>query len=121
MDSLQSAYQQTVSTLTSPELEARKERRRQLQQQGYAEVLHELLAGDGVSALMSWLRIMLQLEYSIPQRPLYVFVRPPETRPDTSLAGRMLPPPGGPIPLRLNEDRSFPADPWLPDPGRPRR
>jgi hypothetical protein len=111
-DSLATAYQRHLLTLTSPELEARKYRRRQLQQQGYAEVLQALLEGDGVSALMSWLRTTLQLEYSLPHRPLYVYVRPPETRRDTSLAGRMMSSSGGYIQIPLREDRSFPVDPW---------
>jgi hypothetical protein len=120
MDSLRAAYEQSLRTLSSPELEARMDCRRQLQQQGYAEVLHELLNGDALSALLSWLRTSLQLEYSIPQRPLYVFVRPREVPRDTSLAGRMLPAFTEPIPIPLYEDRSFPADPWSRAPDRPR-
>jgi hypothetical protein len=112
MDSLRTAYQQALRTLSSPELEARKNRRRLLQQQGYTEVLHELLAGDGLSALLSWLRTSLLLEYSLPQRPLYLYVRPPTSRRDTSLAARMLPTSSGPIPIPLHEDRAFPVDPW---------
>jgi hypothetical protein len=121
MDSLRAAYQQALRALSSPELEARKHRRRFLQQQGYAEVLHELLAGDALSALLSWLRSSLQLEYSLPQRPLYLYVRPPASRRDTSLAGRMLPSSGGPVPILLQEDRAFPADPWPAEPASLRR
>jgi hypothetical protein len=115
LDSLQESFQRTLSTLSSPELEERRSRRRELQKQGYTEVLHELLAGDGVTALMSWIRITLQLEYSIPQRPLYLFVRPPETSRDTSLAGRLFPSSVGYVRIILQEDRSFPADPWMPE------
>lgn len=113
-DSLQSAYLRKVSTLSSPELEVRKSRRRALQQQGYAEVLHEVLAGDGLTALMSWLRMTLQLEYGIARHPLFVFVRGPETRRDTTLTGLLLPASGSSVKLSLIEDRSFPNNPWAP-------
>jgi hypothetical protein len=113
-DSLQSAYFRALSTLSSPELEARVSRRRTLQQEGYAEVLYEALRGDGLSALMSWLRTTLLLEYSIPRFPLSVTVRGPETRRDTSIAGLMLRSTESRVTLPLIEDRSYPANPWAP-------
>lgn len=113
-DSLQTAYQRAVSRLSSPELEERVAHRRRLQQQGYAAILHEALAGDGLAALMEWTRMMLQLEYSIDAYPLFLYVHGPDTPRDTSLAGRFLPPPRAPVPIPLVEDRSFPRNPWAP-------
>lgn len=113
-DSLQSAYLRELSTLSSPQLEQRKSRRRAIQQQGYAEVLYEVLAGDGLAALMSWLRMTLQLEYSIARYPLFVYIRGPETRRDTTLSGLLLPASPGLMRLPLIEDRSFPINPWTP-------
>jgi hypothetical protein len=63
---------------------------------------------------MSWIRTSLQLEYSIPRRQLFVFIREPEPPPDTSLIGRMMPSGPGYISFPLHEDRTFPPDPWRP-------
>jgi hypothetical protein len=111
-DSATAAYWRSLGTLTSPELEGRKARRTRLQREGYAEVLQGLLAGDDITALLSWIRTRTQLEYSIPSRQLYVFVYPPAAKRDTSLAARMLPQGGEPIAIPLYDDRSFPIDPW---------
>ncbi len=115
-DSLQERFRSTVSALTSPELEARRARRRSLQREGYAEVLHQLLAGDAAGALFSWIRTSLQLEYSIPRRPLAVYIPLPATQRDTSLPARMMPAGPSYIMIPLHEDRSFPADPWAKPP-----
>lgn len=113
-DSLQSAYFRELATLSSPQLEERKTRRRALQRQGYTEVLHEVIAGDGLAALMSWLRLTLQLEYSIARYPLFAYARGPETRRDTTLSGLLLPASRGLVKLPLVDDRSFPINPWAP-------
>lgn len=117
VDSLALAYQREIGALSSPALEERMSRRRSLQKQGYAEVLHELLARDATSALLSWLRLTAQLEYSIPRHPLALYVRSLESRRDTSLAGRLLASAAPMVMIPLQEDRSFPRNPWNPGNG----
>lgn len=84
------------SRLRLPERDYRKFIRRDLQRRGYANVLSSLLDGDGLSALLSFVRTKLQLEYSLDHYP--IFYRTPK--------GEL---------LVIPEDWSFPADPWKKD------
>ena len=106
------SFQEAVKRLSTPELEKRKQKRREYQQRHYAEVLYELVLMDAPGALLASLRSQAQLELQLPNSALYVtipIVQPPPSQ--TTLPGFYAPPsPHMQIPLL--EDRRFPADPW---------
>jgi hypothetical protein len=111
-DSLARAFRVAAATLSSPEMERRKMARRELQQKGYAEVLRDVLDGDGLSGLLSAVRVKAQIEYSLPHHTLYVYLRPvPIARRDSTLPG-FFTMGGGPIEFALHDDWTFPVDPW---------
>ncbi len=82
-----------IQEFATPEFHARKKIRREFQRTGYTNVLHDVLALDAVSALLSFIRTRLQIEYSLPNNTIFF-------RTD---AGALMP---------LPEDWKFPADPW---------
>ena len=82
-----------LDEFATTEFRSRLARRREFQRAGYAAVLHDLLAFDPAGALLSFLRVRLQLEYSLPHNTIYFH--------DVNGASWPLP-----------EDWSFPADPW---------
>ncbi len=111
-ESLAAAVRSAVASMTTPELEKRMARRREMQQHGYASVLSQTLRSDGLWALLMYGRVSLRLEYSLPRNTLYVYVpvRQPAVRDST--AGHFATFGGGPLAVPLKEDRSFPEDPW---------
>jgi hypothetical protein len=112
-DSLAAAVREAMAGMTTPALEERKARRRALQRQGYASLLSHTLEQDGLWALITYTRVSLQQEYSLPRNTLVVYVpvrQPPER--DTSAMMRTTAPRSGPVAVPLVEDRSFPEDPW---------
>jgi hypothetical protein len=111
-DSLAQAFRVAAATLSSPEMERRKAMRRELQQKGYADVLRDVLDGDGLSGLLSAVRVKAQIEYSLPHHTLYVYLSPvPVARRDSTLPG-FFTMGGGPIEFALHDDWTYPADPW---------
>jgi hypothetical protein len=111
-DSLAHAVRSAMARMTTPELEQRKAHRRLLQQEGYASVLAQTLRSDGLQGLITYTRVSLQLEYSLPRNALYVYVpvrQPPER---DSTGTRFYSYRSGPMAVPLYEDRSFPEDPW---------
>lgn len=82
-----------IEEFATPEFNARKKIRREFQRTGYTNILHDVLVLDAVSALLSFIRTRLQIEYSLPNNTIYI-------RTDT---GALMP---------LPEDWKFPADPW---------
>jgi hypothetical protein len=112
-DSLAAAVRKAMAGMTTPALEERKARRRVLQQQSYASLLSNTLQQDGLWALITYTRMSLQLEYSLPRNTLvvYVPVRQPAQR-DSSAMMRTTGAPSGPVTVPLFEDRTFPEDPW---------
>ncbi len=113
-DSLAAAVRAAIAEMTTPEMEARKARRRHLQQQGYASILSQTLRSDGLLALLMYARVSLQLEYSLPRNTLYVYVPIRQSTPRDSTGGHFATFGGGPMAVPLKEDRSFPEDPWKP-------
>ncbi len=111
-DSLSASLRRQFDAMTSPALEARKAARRRLQQAGYASVLADVLSDDGWGSLLSLARMNAQIEYTIPHRPLSIFI--PVT---PSAASKKLPPwfftyKSGPVEIVLHDDWSMPEDPW---------
>jgi hypothetical protein len=111
-DSLEQAVRTAMARMTTPELEQRRARRRLLQQEGYVSVLAEALRSDGLQALITYTRVSLQLEYSLPRNTLFVYVpvRQPPGRDTTGTHFYSYH--SGPFAVPLYEDRSFPEDPW---------
>jgi len=111
-DSLRTVMKHELDRLSSPELEARKARRRWFQQRGYTHVLSEVVRHDGLGAVISYLRLVARLELALPQNRLFLYVpvqQPRRTRPGLpGFTGR----PSGPMAVPLREDREFPVDPW---------
>jgi hypothetical protein len=111
-DSLAQAVRSAMARMTTPELERRKAQRLLLQREGYASVLAQTLRSDGLQALITYTRVSLQLEYSLPRNILYVYV-PVRQPPDRDSTGtHFYGYRSGPIAVPLHEDRSFPEDPW---------
>ena len=111
-DSSVSAFQRAIAGLTNPEFEQRKRTRRLLQQRGYVLMLQDVVQRDGLSALISYLKMRAQLDFHLPQNTLMVFVpvvQPPQP-------SQQFPPvtgaPSSPMGFPLVEDRTFPHDPW---------
>jgi hypothetical protein len=104
--------QDIIRRLTSPELEQRKNIRREYQQRHYAEILYELALMDAPGALLASARSQAQLELQLPSNTLTVVIPikqpppPPPGMPGSTGA------PSAPWVIPLFEDRSFPADPW---------
>ena len=89
---------QYLLNIRSPELARRKEERRVLQRQGYARMLMDVLNDDGLSALLSYVKVKLQLDFVLSnQPPIYLMRGDPKF---------------GIQELVIPEDWSFPADPW---------
>jgi hypothetical protein len=82
-----------IDEFATPEFYRRLKARREFQRTGYLNVLHDVAAFDALGALLSFIRVRLQLEYSLPHNTI-------SFRTGT---GALWP---------LPEDWIFPADPW---------
>ena len=115
-DSSRAVIREQLSRLSSKELEARKARRRWVQQRGYTDVLIDVVRRDGLNAIISYLRMVARLELALPQDQLHLYI--PVRYPDRvtpglpGFTGR----PSGPIAVPLHEPKGFPVDPWGPQP-----
>jgi hypothetical protein len=105
-------FAEAASSLTSPALRERQVERRELQRRGYSNVLYDLARQDPLSALISYARVLLQVEWHIPHTTLYVYI--PVSYPKSREAN--LPPvtgaPSPPMAIPLQDDWAFPEDPW---------
>jgi hypothetical protein len=105
-------FAEGVASLTSPALRERQALRRELQRRGYSNVLYDLARRDPLSALISYARVLLEVEWHIPHTTLYVYI--PVSYPKSREAN--LPPvtgaPSPPMAIPLQDDWAFPEDPW---------
>ncbi len=113
-DSLAAAVRDAIAKMTTPELEKRKARRRLLQQKAYASILSQTLRSDGLWALITYTRVSLQLEYSLPRNTLYVYVPVRQPSRHDSSGSHFYTFGSGHWAVPLTEDRTFPEDPWKP-------
>jgi hypothetical protein len=113
LDSLSRAFQATTRALTTPEFERRKKVLRLFQQRGYVQVLTDVTADDGVSALLSLLKVNAQIAYHLPHNVL-VFYIPPAGRPRPAKPSpwQFYGAQSQPYTIPLIQDWTFPADPW---------
>jgi hypothetical protein len=98
--------------LTSPALVQRRAGRLDLQRRGYVHTLSAAVRGNGLDALLAFIRTRLQLEFSLPHEPLVIqfpLVEPDQiprnSRGFFSLGQRT-------FSVALSEDWTFPVDPW---------
>ena len=95
---------------------------RSAQRKGYAGTLKDMLTNDGLSALLSFLRTRLQIEFSISHEPILVDITypgesPAPTEPPAFLPRRkftiVLPTiPRQSMRTAVDIDWTFPEDPW---------
>jgi|GEM_PF-6197333 len=119
-DSLSQAYWHALSLLSTPKLKERKELLRSYQQRGYANALAEVLRGDGLGALLSFLRTRLQIEYSISHELVIVDISAEHQQPSDSntFLSRNKPTivlptrPNQPMRIGLDINWRFSEDPW---------
>lgn len=122
IDSSQRSYLQALAHLSTPKLEERKHLLRSFQRRGYSSTLTEVLRGDGFTALTSYLRTRLQIEYSLSHEPVMVDISARDEQPTQSDSlshflhskrTMMLPArQRQPIMIGLDIDWTFPEDPW---------
>ncbi len=113
LDSLSRSFQETTKKLTTPEFERRKQVLRLYQRRGYVEVLSDVKAGDGLTALLSLIKVDAQIEYHLPHDPLIFHIPPAEMpRPATQNPWHFLAPESQPYDVPLLQDWTFPEDPW---------
>ena len=111
-DSLARSYRDAVHSLKTPELEQRMEARRRIQKSGYCHTLAAVVGRDGLGALLSYIRMRLHLEFTLPNDQLYAYFPNPikEERipgvPGFTTFGSPW------IVVPLEEDRTIPDDPW---------
>jgi hypothetical protein len=113
LDSLSTSFQTKVKTFTTPEFDRRKKVLRMFQQRGYVEVLSDVVAEDGVSALLSLIKVNAQIAYHLPHNQLVLHIPLAEVpRPVTQNPWHFLASPSQPYDIPLVQDWTFPADPW---------
>lgn len=113
LDSLSRSFQASTRSLTTAEFERRKKVLRLFQRRGYVQVLSDVVADDGVSALLSLLRVNAQIAFHLPHNQL-VFRIPPAEVPRLSPKSpwRFFTPSPEPYDVPLVQDWTFPTDPW---------
>lgn len=113
LDSLSQSFQAMTRSLTTAEFERRKKVLRMFQQRGYVQVLSDVVAEDGVSALLSLLRVNAQIAYHLPHSMLVFRIPPTEVpKPASRSPWHFLAPPSQPYDVPLIQDWAFPEDPW---------
>jgi len=113
LDSLSRSWQAMTGKFTTPEFERRKKVLRMFHQRGYVQVLSDVVAEDGFSALLSMLKVNAQIEYHLPHNHLVFRIPPMEvSRPATASPWHFLAPPPQGMDIPLIQDWTFPADPW---------
>jgi hypothetical protein len=113
LDSLSGSFRAATKKLTTPEFERRKSVLRLYQRRGYVQVLSDVVADDGLSALLSLLKVDAQIAYHLPHDQLVFHIPPAEPpRPVPSSPWQFLAPPSEPLIIPLVQEWTFPEDPW---------
>jgi hypothetical protein len=97
-DSLGQIFSRRLTKISTPAYEHRRQILKELQRRGYANVLMDVVTFDGLSAFATYLKIKLQIEYSLLHTTLFAYFLVPHT--------------GKQVAIPLPEDWSFPEDPW---------
>ncbi len=113
LDSLSLSFKAMTRRLTTAEFERRKKVLRMFQRRGYVQILSDVVAEDGVSALLSLLRVNAQIAYHLPHNQLVFKIPPAETRQAANPSPwHFLTPMSQPYDVPLVQDWTFPTDPW---------
>ena len=112
-ESGEATYRKQVRELTTPELERRNGARLDLQRRGYSQTLYGLVRRNGFDSVLAYIKMRLQLEFFLPHDQLIAYfpgVAPAPPRipglPRFYTFG------GGMVAVPLEEDWTFPLDPW---------
>jgi hypothetical protein len=113
LDSLSQSFRSLTRSLTTPEFERRKQVLRLYQRRGYVQVLYDVVAEDGLSALLSLLKVNAQIAYHLPHDRLVIHI-PPAGSPQTEGKNpwHFLTRPSQPFDVALTQEWTFPEDPW---------
>jgi hypothetical protein len=113
VDSLARYYREAVKSLTSPQLQQRKALRLKLQRRGYVTVLQAAVDNDPLAALLAYIRVHAQVALFIPHNQIMVHTRIETTRTKEShLPGFTTYGNDEYMYFTLQDDWSFPEDPW---------
>ena len=111
-DSAVSAYKKASAGLSTPESKRRKQERREVQRHGYTSTLLQVVRQDGISALIAYARMRLQIEYSLDQAPIYYKASAEFPGGPSSALLQSYTFGSEPVYIAIPEDWSFPRDPW---------
>ena len=116
-DSLAHHLGKELSKLTTEEVEKRGQTRREFQRRGYQHVLAEIIRGDGLNSLLSFLRMRLHLELFLPHNTIHITQLVPALLLAVPIVfvydgGTTLIFETGKVKLAIKEDWTFPVDPW---------
>ena len=111
-DSLARAYASAIRAFKTPELEKRIAARRAIQRSGYCAALSGVIRRDPVDALLAYIRMRLQLEFTLPNDQLVAYFPSQYKVPEMPGVPRIAGAPNAMTVVPLYEDKSLPADPW---------
>jgi hypothetical protein len=111
-DSMARAYREAARTVTTPELERRIAARRAVQRSGYCTTLAAVIRHNALDALLSYIRMRLHLDFSLPHDQLFAYIPSQYKVGPTPGIPPVVGVPNAMTVVPLYEDRSFPPDPW---------
>ena len=111
-DSLARAYRNAIRAFTTPELEKRMAARRAVQRTGYCAALSGVIRRDPLDGLLAYIRMRLQLEFTLPNDQLVAYFPSQYKVPEIPGVPRIAGGQNAMTVVPLYEDKSLPADPW---------
>jgi hypothetical protein len=112
VDSQARAYAAAIRAFKTPELEKRIAARRAIQRSGYCACLSGLIRRDPLEALLAYLRMQLQLEFTLPNDQLMAYFPSQYKVPQMPGVPRVAGGQNAMTVVPLYEDKALPADPW---------
>ncbi len=111
-DSMARAYRVAARSLKTAELERRVAARKAVQRSGYCTTLAAVIRHNGLDALLSYIRMRLHLDFSLPHDQLFAYIPSQYKVEPTPGVPPVVGAPNAMTVVPLYEDRSFPPDPW---------
>jgi len=107
------SFRLRVNELTTPELNRRNAARLSVQRRGYSSTLESVMREDGLGALLTYLRMQLHIEFFLPHDQIYAYISVVQPAPRRDgLPGFATFGGSATMPVPLQEDWTFPPDPW---------
>lgn len=100
--------------MTTPAFEERKAALRKHQQQGYAFTLAEKVRGDGLAALLTFVRLNARVRFTLSHRIIYAYLAIEEPPPLRGQPPYLFTFKSGPMAIPLYQEWELPGDPWSP-------